>query len=107
MPRKFHGAEYDPKRDATRLQTQQDRIREFLLAMTRRGSWQTVPEVAGALGIRNHASVERQIRYLRQEKFGSYIVAKRQRKSGGPMSGMSEFQVNQPREVLQLELQEA
>ena len=103
MSARFHGSEYDPARDGQRLLSQQDRVREFLLSMTKRGQWMTVPEVASAIGAANHSSVERQIRYLKQEIHGAYRVSRRKRDG----SGLAEFQVKPPQETLQLTLESA
>ena len=100
---RFHGTDYEPKRDAPRLLTQQERIRDLLLRQTQHGVWMTVPEIATTLGISNHESIVRQIRYLRKPEHGEYRVERRKRRGLG--LSVSEFQVREPLEVLQLEME--
>lgn len=93
---RFHGAEYDSKRDSRRLLTQQERVRDLLLRMTSEGRWMTVAEVASAIGAKVEDSVRRHINYLEKPNGGEYRVERRQRSSG-----LREFQMRPPREILQ------
>lgn len=97
---RFKGAEYVPSEDASRLQTQHQRVRDFLLDITSRGMAATISEIASSLHIENQESVGRQIRYLRQDKFGGYRVESAKRKG----SGATEWRVYPPAEPRQLEL---
>lgn len=99
---RFHGSEFEPRRDSQRLLTQQERIRNLLLRQTEHGVWMTVNELATALGFKNHESVGRQIRYLRKPENGGYRVERRTRKG----SGLAEFTVRPPEEILQLTMLE-
>lgn len=99
----FHGTEYDRRKHSKQLRSQQIRIRDFLLRQTAHGVWLTVPEIATALGISNHESIVRQIRYLRKPEHGEYRVERRKRRGLG--LSVSEFQVREPIEVLQLEME--
>ena len=98
---RFHGAEFESRRDSRRLLTQQDRIRNLLLLSTQRGNWMTVNELATALGFKNHESVGRQIRYLRKPENGGFRVERRTREG----SGLAEFKLRPPEEVLQLTME--
>ncbi len=98
---RFHGVEFDSRRDSRRLVTQQDRIRNLLLRQTKHGVWMTVNELATALGFKNHESVGRQIRYLRKPENGGYRVERRTREG----SGLAEFQLRPAEEVLQLTME--
>jgi len=72
------GPTYDPAVDGRRLQTQMLKIRDYMLGTT----WHTLPEIEGATGY-PQASISAQLRHLRKERFGSYVVEKRRRGTGG------------------------
>lgn len=73
------GLAYNPKLDGERIQKQQDRVREWMLA---HGGWGTLAEIRDALGY-SDASISAQLRHLRKPQFGSYRVEKRRRNRRG------------------------
>lgn len=82
----FNGPEYQPELDFTRLSGQIKRIRDYMID----GTWRTLDEISNATGD-PHASVSAQLRHLRKERFGSYLVDKRRR--GEPGNGLFEYRV--------------
>jgi hypothetical protein len=62
-----------------RLETQHQRVKH--LAMEWPGGWFTMYALSAATGD-PPGSVERQVRYLRAERFGGYTVEKRHRSGG-------------------------
>lgn len=72
------GPAYDKRIDGTRLQTQCDCIREWML----RHGWTTLQEIKQALGY-PESSISAQLRHLRKEEFGSFTVEKRRRDGEG------------------------
>lgn len=81
----FKGTDYLPKRDHSRLLSQHTKVKMAALGWP--GEWFTMAALAGAVG-EPPASVERQIRYLRDPKHGGYQVDKRH--AGG---GLFEYRV--------------
>jgi hypothetical protein len=75
----FKGTDYEPQRDEKRLSTQHKRVRTAALEWP--GQWFTMQALAEYVG-EPPGSVERQVRYLRDEKFGGYIVEKRHKHGG-------------------------
>lgn len=75
----FPGTDYIPGRDRARLTTQHIKVRATALAWP--GGWFTMPDLAQYVK-EPAASVERQVRFLRNPRFGSYVVEKRH-KGGG------------------------
>ena len=72
------GPAYDPELDGERIDKQHERIRDWML---KRG-WVTLAEIATILGY-PEASVSAQLRHLRKERFGCYVVDKRRRSETG------------------------
>ncbi len=73
LPRRYHGSDLGDG-DTRRLNRQHDRVREAALNWP--GGWFTMYELARKLNA-PEASVERQVRYLKEERFGGYAVEKR------------------------------
>lgn len=71
----FNGPEYLPPRDHDRLASQNARV----LALMIDGVWRTHAEIAAAIGDSNQSSLSAQLRHLRKDRFGAYIVSKRSR----------------------------
>ena len=74
---RYNGPEYQPDRDNPRLDSQLDRVRGLMLD----GQWRTLDEIATATDD-PVASISAQLRHLRKERFGSYIV-EREHRGGG------------------------
>ena len=89
---KFDGAVYDPKYDDKRLTAQHIRIRDIMLD----GSWRTLGEIEKQTGD-PQPSISAQLRHLRKERFGSYVVEKRS--TGDRLRGLFEYRVLHPRET--------
>ena len=95
MTRAF-GPAFESHLDASRLATQMDRIRAFMLT----AGWQTVSEIREGLerlypGTRfPENSIQAQLRHLRKPAFGGYQVVKRRRGSGS--TGLFEYRLLSP-----------
>lgn len=76
---KTRGPAYDSAKDGLRLDNQINRIKNYGLAY---GGWLTLFEFSEALNY-PEASVSAQLRHLRKEIFGAYVVEKRRRSDGG------------------------
>ncbi len=79
------GPTYDDQVDRDRLERQMDRIRGLMLD----GHWRTLLEIQGETGD-PEASVSAQLRHLRKDRFGAYVVEKRRRI---PKCGLWEYRV--------------
>ena len=90
----FQGTDFDSARDQRRLSTQHVRVK--CAALNWPGGWFTMQELADCVG-EPAGSVERQVRYLRAKRFGSYLVEK-QHRSGGTF----EYRVVEPKGQLEL-----
>lgn len=88
---RFNGPEYSPEHDKARLSDQHIRIRELMLD----GRWRSLAEIAALTGD-PQSSVSAQLRHLRKERFGSYVVDRRKR--GDRKRGLFEYQVRMPEE---------
>lgn len=86
---RFDGPEYKPPLDRARLSHQHVRIRELMLD----GVWRTLGEIAAHTGD-PEASVSAQLRHLKKERFGSFILDKRRR--GVETNGLYEYRVRKP-----------
>ena len=86
---RFNGAVYDPAKDDARLSRQLGRVYACMID----GRWRTLPEIA-AVTHDPPASISAQLRHLRKERFGSYIVDKRLRP---PSEGLYEYHISPPR----------
>lgn len=87
--RRFDGPEYEPEQDRERLSEQHVRIRELMLD----GQWRTLAEIATRTGD-PQSSVSAQLRHLRKERFGAFVVDRRKR--GDRKSGLFEYCVRPP-----------
>jgi len=67
----FNGSDYVAERDDPRLRGQQLRIWELM----RDQAWRTLSQIAAATGD-PEASISAQLRHLRKERFGSFVVQK-------------------------------
>jgi hypothetical protein len=83
----FNGPAYVPALDQRRLTNQIARIRDLMLD----GRWRTLREIARATRD-PEASVSAQLRHLRKERFGSYLVERRAR-SSRRIIGLFEYRV--------------
>lgn len=83
---RFNGPAYDPAHDNRRLGSQLLRIRDLMLD----GTWRTLAEIAAATGD-PAASVSAQLRHLRKERFGAFLVERRTR--GVRAKGLYEYRV--------------
>ncbi len=87
------GPAYCPTLDAARLESQLDRIREFMLD----GQWRTLHNIQEALEY-PESSISAQLRHLRKTRFGCYRVEKRRRRDKyGYDTGMYEYRVQVPK----------
>lgn len=95
------GPSYDEDIDGERVSDQMSRIRNYMLLEGNRGAWRTLREISLTLGY-PESSVSAQLRHLRKERFGAYIVDKQRRVE---VKGTWEYQVRRPRPSLQLEME--
>lgn len=73
------GPAYDERVDGTRIRTQMEAVKRFMLSGP---YWWTLEEIANETG-EPPASVSAQLRHLRKERFGGYQVDKQRRGEGG------------------------
>tara|TARA_R110000751_G_scaffold17042_6_gene53133 strand:- start:2312 stop:2620 length:309 start_codon:yes stop_codon:yes gene_type:complete len=91
------GPAYKAEIDGVRIGKQHEVIRDFMLHV----GYRTLAEISKALDY-PESSISAQLRHLRKEKFGSYVVSKRRRVSN---QGTWEYSVASPdREPVQQEL---
>ena len=86
---KFNGPCYDPALDCKRLTTQMGKIYNLMI----QGGWYTLSEISYAIK-EPEASISAQLRHLKKERFGSYIVEKQRR--GDPHRGLWEYRLFPP-----------
>lgn len=79
------GPTYQVSIDGARLLKQHEVIRDLMLD----GVWRTLAEIEGLTGY-PQASISAQLRHLRKDSFGGFMVYKRRRM---PWSGLYEYQV--------------
>lgn len=86
---RFDGPVYDPTFDLKRLKGQILRIFECMID----GRWRTIDEIHS---ITNdpHNSISAQLRHLRKERFGSFILNRQSR--GDRKNGLYEYQILPP-----------
>lgn len=89
---RFNGPDYEPENDKARLSKQHVRIRELM----RDGKWRTLNEIADVT-CDPPASISAQLRHLRKQRFGSWIVKKRRR--GDRKHGLYEYRLRAPTDV--------
>ena len=80
----FDGSDYDPKYDRERLTGQILRVYDTVKG----GDWLTLDDIHEITGD-PPASISAQLRHLRKERFGSYIITKRPR--GDRRNGLWEY----------------
>lgn len=80
------GPTYSEPVDGDRLSKQFDRI----LALVRDGQWRTLKEI-GDVTKDPAASISAQLRHMRKQRFGGYLVEKRHR--GEPSNGLWEYRL--------------
>ena len=83
---RFDGPAYDPEHDQVRLSGQILRVFNCM----RDGAWRTLDEIHH-ITEDPHASISAQLRHLRKDRFGGYMVRKRPR--GDRKSGLWEYQL--------------
>lgn len=93
----FNGAEYKTEDDHKRLSKQHVRIRNVMLD----GEWRTIKEIS-SLTKDPEPSVSAQLRHLRKERFGGYVVERRSR--GNREKGLFEYRLLSPKGQLELML---
>jgi len=86
---RFNGSDYDPKFDDARLTEQHLRILKIMSDV----SWRTLREISD-LSTDPESSISAQLRHLRKERFGSYVVEKRSRSSR--VNGLFEYRLLPP-----------
>lgn len=82
------GPAYDESKDGARVAKQMDRVLGYCL----NGPWRSLAEIKGLTGD-PESSISAQLRHLRKERFGGYIVEKRRRTEA---SGTWEYRVLPP-----------
>lgn len=82
----FNGSNYVPELDRRRLVGQLLRVYELMSD----NQWRTLDEISNKTKD-PHASISAQLRNLRKERFGSYIIDKRRRGEG--TSGLWEYKL--------------
>ena len=83
---KFNGPVYIPEKDWDRLTNQHARIRTLMSD----GRWRTLHEISESTGD-PAASISAQLRHLRKERFGGFVVEKRAR--GARENGLFEYKL--------------
>jgi hypothetical protein len=86
---RFNGPDYVPELDQSRLGLQHETIRDLMLD----GSWRSLNEIESITGY-PAASISAQLRHLRKERFGSYVVLKK--RAGEETRGLFVYQVLPP-----------
>lgn len=82
----FNGSDYQQEFDFIRLTGQVRRIRDLMLD----GQWRTLSEIEAKTSD-PAASISAQLRNLRKQRFGGYIIEKRRR--GNRDSGLFEYRL--------------
>lgn len=83
----FNGSDYSPAVDYERLSNQHERVKAAMVD----GNWRTLGEISDLTGD-PAASISAQLRHLRKERFGSWIVEKRSR--GSRIVGLYEYRIS-------------
>lgn len=86
--RSTFGPAYEEPIDSERIQTQQEVIRDLCLD----GQWRSLGEIAHVTGY-PEASISAQLRHLRKEQFGGFILDRRRRE---PWAGLFEYALMRP-----------
>lgn len=74
---KFNGPDYDHRRDSERLGKQLERVRDLMSDR----QWRSLAQIAEATGD-PPSSVSAQLRHLRKQRFGSFVIEKLSRGRG-------------------------
>lgn len=90
MQKNFNGPEYKTETDHKRLTKQHERVKAAMID----GHWRTLEEIAEATDD-PVASISAQLRHLRKERFGSYLVERRSR--GNRDRGLFEYRLLPPK----------
>lgn len=85
----FNGPEYVTKKDHIRLGKQHERIKALMLD----GKWRTLEEISGSTND-PVASISAQLRHLRKERFGAFLIERRSR--GNRSGGLFEYRLIRP-----------
>lgn len=85
----FNGSDYVPALDHPRLARQHERIRDLMLD----GEWRTLDEIATLTGD-PAASISAQLRHLRKDRFGGWLIEKRSR--ADRTKGLYEYRMLSP-----------
>lgn len=85
----FNGPEYSPKVDDHRLYKQHDRIKALMSDQ----AWRTLPEIEAITGD-PAASISAQLRHLRKDRFGGFVIERRAR--GDRSDGLFEYKMMPP-----------
>ena len=86
----FNGPSYDPILDHKRLTKQIGRVFNAMID----GSWRTLDQINRITGD-PQASISAQLRHLRKERFGGYLVDKKRR--GNKHDGLWEYRLRRDR----------
>lgn len=84
---RFNGSDYIPQKDDIRLASQHERVKRALIL---RRSWLTLEEISEITGD-PQASISAQLRHLRKDRFGGWVVEKRAR--GQRENGLFEYRL--------------
>lgn len=82
----FNGPEYKKEKDFSRLITQHERVKGAML----NHNWLTISQISEMTGD-PPASVSAQIRHLRKDRFGGWIIERRAR--GDRSHGLFEYRI--------------
>lgn len=86
---RYDGKAYDPQFDDARLDKQIGRVFSLMID----GKWRTLQEISRNTGD-PESSISAQLRHLRKERFGGYIVNRQPR--GNRTLGLFEYQLLEP-----------
>lgn len=95
----FNGPEYKTIEDHKRLSKQHIRIRNLMSD----GCWRTLVEIGELTGDPS-ASISAQLRHLRKDRFGGWIVERRAR--GNRDKGLFEYRLLAPKDQLEFSVHE-
>ena len=88
------GPDYDEGIDGERIKTQMETIRDYML----KSKWETLVEIQSSLGY-PEASISAQLRHLRKNQFGGFVMEKRRREAN---KGTYEYRVLAPPEPIEI-----
>jgi hypothetical protein len=101
----FQGSDCEPQHDEKRLTKQLDVIRDVMLSASECATWLTLREIS-QLTKYGEASISAQLRNLRKQEFGGFVLEKRSR--GERSQGLYEYRLTPPlrQQAKQLDLLE-